>query len=199
MTSCLGIDVGIRNLSYCILYKSGETYTLGPWELVDVMDRCGLGGMSCKKLTSGQIHTIAAFVLPLTFPPEFIQQHKIAHVSIEQQPHGKYGNQSIILFSHLLYDYFRSLIWGVKWGSVIQTVNFTGAGQKYQKAWMELYNLEGSSKYSNRKKNSILLCENLLADLDVQGNKGPFRENPRKADDLADAFLLALTVWDRWS
>jgi hypothetical protein len=199
MTSCLGIDVGIRNLSFCILKKEDKLYTIGHWALVDVLECCGMQDASCKDLTSGQIHTIAHFVIPAIFPAKFIKENKIAHVSIEQQPHGKYGNQKIILFSHLLYDYFRCLIWAVKWGDVIQTVNFTGAGQKYQKTWLSRYNLSTSRNYGQRKQNSITLCEKLRQDLNVQGNAEVWIENTDKQDDLADAFLLALAIWDRWS
>jgi hypothetical protein len=198
MSSCLGIDVGLRNLSLCVLQKNNDQYSILDWRLVDVRQLCGLKQVSCKKLTSAQIHNIAHFVLPRIFPKDYMKKHAIAHVSIEQQPMGRMTNQRMVLFSQLLFHYFRTFIWNVEWGDYIQTVRLTSAGQKYQKSWMTTYGLQTSKKYKIRKENSIILCERLCSDLHVQGDKSIFDDDTKK-DDLADAFLLALVIWLKWS
>jgi hypothetical protein len=193
--SCLGIDVGIRNLGFCVLQRDekDKSFLIKDWQLVDVMERCGISNSSCKKLTSGQIHDMAAFILPVIFPTEFVKLHRLSHVSIEQQPHGKYGNQKIILFSHLLYDYFRRLLHNQVWGDTLETVVFTGAGQKYKPTWLALHNLPIPKTYPQRKLTSEKLCEAFCRVLKLMDlPDGP------KRDDRADALLLALVIWERW-
>jgi len=195
MTSCFGIDVGIRNLSYCVLQRDEKhTYKIREWKLIDVMSRCDMSDTSCKKLTSGQIHDIADFILPSIFPPEFLTRYQIAHVSIEQQPHGKYGNQKIILFSHLFYDYFAKLRNAQTWGSCLTSVVFTGAAQKYNSTWLQQHVIPKPKTYPQRKSTSIKLCQKLCTLYELTA-----LPQDSKRDDLADSFLLALVVWERWS
>lgn len=196
MTSCLGIDIGIRNLSFCVLRRELDgTYTIPVWELVSVMDMCGMGNESFKKLTSGQIHDMAHFVIPKLFPLDFIHKHTVAHVSIEQQPHGKYGNPKIVLFSHLLFEYFQSNLWAITRHSSLETVSFTGASQKYLRKWLTQYNLEPGRTYAQRKHLSIVLCINWCCQLGIPTTQ---LDEHKKSDDLADAFLLAWVVLEKW-
>jgi hypothetical protein len=188
--SCLGIDVGIRNLSFCILQL--EPSAILKWELIDVLELCGLPDLSCTKLTSSQMHDIARYALPRIFPVQLIQSNQISHVSIEQQPHGKYGNQKIILFSHLIYDYFRQYLFNQVYGDTMETVVFTGAAKKYDKLWFVKYGLPKPKNYADRKSTSTQLCH-LLCD-EMQLPRMP--TGHCKEDDLADAFLLAVIGWE---
>ena len=193
--AALGIDVGIRNLSFCVLQKSKEgQFCIVDWQLIDVLQLCGLDG-SCDDLTSNEIHDIARHALPLIFPTNFIQRYQIAHVGIEQQPHGKYGNQKIILFSHLLFEYFRSSLLNQHRGDTLQTVAFTGAAKKYDKQWLAMFKLSKPTTYIERKQTSVRLCKLFCA-------KFQLSELPKatlaKQDDLADAFLLAYIAWSHW-
>lgn len=198
MTTCLGIDVGLRNLSYCLLkYENGQ-YEIKDWKLIDVLSLCGQPDRSCNTLSSQEIHNISEYLLKRIFSPFFIRENKIAHISIERQPGGRFSNSRTILFSHLIYEYFRQCLRNVKWGDTLQTSCFVGAQQKYKQKWLSLFNIKTSANYKKRKNNSVFLCCNLCKDLKIQGfNEEQFR-NEDKNDDLADAFLLALTVWDHW-
>lgn len=193
-SAALGIDVGIRNLSFCVLQKdSAGHFHIIDWQLIDVLQVCGIDS-SCDQLTSNEIHDIASYALPLIFPIDFIQKNLIAHVSIEQQPHGKYGNQKIILFSHLLFEYFRNPLFNQKKGDLLQTVAFTGAAKKYDRRWLSLHNLPKPKTYTQRKQTSVQLCQLFCAQLKLQ--ELPFTRD--KQDDLADAFLLAYIAWEHW-
>ena len=193
MTACLGIDVGIRNLSYCILQREeNNTFRIPEWRLVDVLQLCGMADVSCDKLTSNEIHDIASFALPKIFSVNSLQLHNIAHVSIEQQPHGKYGNQKIILFSHLIFEYFRSRLLNQSIGDKLETVFFTGAAKKYEKKWLVEHRLPKPTNYAQRKQTSVKLCDLLCKNMGL--SLSPIGA---KRDDLADAFLLALIGWDR--
>ena len=195
MTACLGIDVGLRNLSYCILQKTDEKFSITDWKLIDVLRLCGLDG-SCDKLTSNEIHDIANYALPLLFPPDTIHRYNIAHVAIEQQPHGKYGNQKIILFSHLIYNFFRIQLLNQKVGDKLETVVFTGSAKKYEKKWLLDNGLPRPTTYAQRKETSVQLCNIFCKSLHVRTLSGHLTD---KQDDLADAFLLAFIAWQNWN
>lgn len=199
MTACLGIDVGIVNLSYCILARTDAEYEIKDWKLINVLRLCNLEDTSCKSLTSVDIHNIARFVIGRIFTADFIRENAIAHVSIEQQPGGKYGNAKIILFSHLIYEYFQNFLWNVQWKSTLQTVRFIGASQKYKKTWLSRYNIQTSREYKQRKHNSVYLCNSLCRDLRVKNHNENSIITHEKNDDLADAFLLALAAWEHWA
>lgn len=195
MAACLGIDIGIRNLSYCILQKDmAGRFQIIEWQLVDVLQVCGQSERSCDTLTSAEIHDLARFALPLIFPTDRLKQHNIAHVLIEQQPHGKYGNQKIILFSHLIFEYFRSQLLDQRIGDTLETVVFTGAAKKYDSQWLHRYNLSRPTNYAQRKQTSVQLCDIFCTELQLTH----LPANNTKKDDLADAFLLAYIGWQHW-
>lgn len=191
----LGIDIGLRNFSYCILEHQHDL-CVRDWKLVDIIQLCGLPKKSCNKLTLTDIHSIANYSFEIIFPLTFLVNNKIAHISIEQQPHGKFGNQKMIIFSHLLYSYLQKFIQKVNIGDTLQTVEFTAASKKYKKVVLEKYNLQTSTKYQVRKENSVTLCDKILEDLKISVNCE--LQEQCKRDDLADAFLLALEIHDKW-
>ena len=192
----LGIDIGLRNLAICVLHRNTNTaaYAIQDWQLIDVMQCCGMGERKCTQLTSAQIHDMAEYALPKLFPLTYLTTNKIYHVAIEQQPCGKYSNQRIILFSHLVYHYFRRLLCQQGWReSTLTTVAFASAALKYNQNWLQKYHVPKPKTYIQRKEASVQLCKAIRLDAGI-----PVMLTKLKQDDLADAFLLAFATWERW-
>lgn len=204
MTIYCGIDIGLRNLAYCVLdiqtpTENPATYTVLQWKLVDVLKTaCARTSTECEfdhcnQLKPHNVHDIARMFLPQQFPESFFRK-TVAHVCIEQQPHGKYGNPNLVLFSHLIYAYFRDMQSRVMFGDALSSVRFVSANSKYRTHWIAQFALQKASSYAQRKQLSVKLATHLLkwhnvnnvSETELEAGHGP------KQDDLADCFLLAL-------
>jgi hypothetical protein len=167
----LGIDVGIRHLSFCqLLVEPAKTFTVKRWEVVDLIDG---DVQSANKIHLETLHHRLDDFLRDTFPPETANQ--LTTVGIELQPQGRMSNLRMLLVSHLIYAYFRHL------RVPNQQVRFVSAKLKYPKKHMTACGLRSSRVYKERKNNSVNLCKHLTAGLPPKG----------KVDDLADSFLIA--------
>jgi len=185
----LGIDIGLVNLSFCVLAKDDDIYVPLCWKNIDLMQLAGLGHVSCRDVTPMDLHDIASFVIPSLFGLDFLRLHNIQHVAIEQQPHGKYSNIKMIVISHLIYSYFRHLIIApIRTVSALVTVTMMSAAKKYDPLVLKLYNLSKQKIYKDRKRLSVQLTERICSDIGVC-TTGVF--DAHKCDDLADSFLLA--------
>jgi hypothetical protein len=174
MSRCvLGIDVGIRNLSFCELaVDPSKTFAVKQWEVVDLLDG---DVQSANKVHLETLHHRLEEFLAETFPPNKVAD--FSAVGIELQPQGRLSNLRMLIVSHLIYAYFR----GMRNQGALQTVRFVAAKLKYPKKHMTACGLRSSRIYKERKRNSVNLCKHLTTGLPVRG----------KVDDLADSFLIA--------
>ncbi len=212
----LGVDIGLINFSYCVLRcaqnneeeeEVGEDqmedekdeekkWSVREWKLVNLLDLAGFEpGFSCNKVTPVDLHNIADFVLPALFSLEFLQNHQVQHVAIEQQPHGKYANTRMIALSHLVFSFFRRILIGGGEQSPLITVAMVSAGCKYQKVFLEKYGLTKQTKYSARKSLGVDMAERLCGEMDISAEAMSIAT---KNDDLADSFLLAYSEQLKW-
>lgn len=189
----VGIDIGIRNLSLCELVQcpGSGVLEIRRWELVDMLE--GTQWESARTVTAGAIHAMMEFQLSRLFPDKYCRSH-VHHVCIEAQPLGKFTNNRTQLVSHLIYEHFRRHLRDVRVGETLQSVTFTQPGRKYSDAWLGRYGLKKGKKHADRKLLSVQLCTGLLRDEGVQNATSVTHVGARKADDLADAFLLALDL-----
>jgi hypothetical protein len=126
----LAIDIGLRNLGFCVLNADG---TVQAWELLDLIKLVG-----CRKIsdiTFEKLHTILIrHLMPLLSNLQF------QHVGIETQPlrgRGRFrGSPKMWLFSHLIYFCFAS---GFSVGeNNVKSVRFVDARRKYSE-WMRRF------------------------------------------------------------
>lgn len=165
----LGIDVGIRHLSFCeLLVEPATNFAVKRWQVVDLIDG---DVQSANKIHLETLHHRLEEFLSDTFPAATVNQY--AAVGIELQPQGRLSNLRMLIVSHLIYAYFRS--------HKGQRVRFVAAKLKYPKKHMTACGLRCSRIYKERKKNSVALCKHLTTGLPATG----------KVDDLADSFLIA--------
>lgn len=187
----LGIDIGIRNLSYCVVRSDeGKEFCIEIWQNVDLLQDTPFA--SLKKVSSASVHALAYALLPTIFPPQHIRQ-TVGHVCIEQQPAGKYGNPKLVLMQHLVYDYFMRL---ARVDSTLLGVTFTSAGRKYNTSWLTEFEECRQSDYGKRKKLSVRLALGLIRTRAVTNASGHVFPGNSKADDFADSFLLAFQAAD---
>jgi len=184
----LGIDIGIRNLSFCQLVKQNTgDWAIAQWHLVDMLEFCNTRFKSCTDMHSIDVHALAEYLLPLIFPATALP----TFVCIEQQPHGKYGNQKLVLLSHLIYAYFRQFLARATFGQKLLAVKFVSPNSKYCTPWLQKYGQTRGKTHCARKKLSIALFEKLVAEYQVSNLSTVVFADHKKQDDLADSFLLA--------
>ena len=190
MQTWLGIDIGIRNLSCCLLKLQDKKWTIEAWELYDLLQLCDNEFKNCNELLSTDVHSVSDFVLPKLFKKSYITK-QINHICIEQQPHGKYGNQKLVLFSHLMYSYFQRMLCDIKFTDILTSVRFISANSKYCQTWLRKYSKSKQKVYGARKKLSVELVRCLWKDYNITNLSKTDFDTHSKKDDLADAFLLA--------
>jgi hypothetical protein len=186
----LGIDVGVRNLSYCYLQQNVHTrfFSIDIWENKDLLSEF-TPHTSFKNMDVMEIHVLAQLILPILFPR---QDSRINHVIIEKQPGGmRGGSQKLDMFSQLIFAYFEEWRQNLKFGEVLYSVRIQSAQSKYCATWLQRYGWQKEKQYNRRKALSVKLAQNLIDDYKIQcQGQQPFNMRKKK-DDLADAFLLA--------
>jgi len=109
MLTILGIDIGIRNFSMCILRRTpSNSFQILDWDNINLL-RWLPHRTTCNKVTMSDIHLLMNTVIPEIWQTR-CQPHQVQHIAIEQQPQGKYANTKMIILSHLLVHYFQEHI-----------------------------------------------------------------------------------------
>lgn len=194
----VGVDIGIRNFSFCVLREDGKTLRVLEWRNVDLRASCpGLSGLSCKKLTPADLHDVAQCGLFRDLLSEdFVRRHRVQHVAIEQQPQGKYGNMRMILLSHLLLGHFLRMLRRLapEEGFPLKTAALVSASTKYPKWLLDRHGWAKQKNYEKRKRLGVSTARLLCRNHNIEWNQ----EAKKKEDDYADSFLLAyfrMGVW----
>ena len=192
MTILLSWDVGIKNLSFCLMQAIGEKYKILDWMIVPLCK----DDAKCKKLSLEDITTSLLTTLDsLSFHAKGVD-----YVLIENQPCMK--NPMMKNIQIMIYTYFTYMNIRCKDRKAI--IQFVSASNKLK----VLPNFEfpekvekTASKYQQKKKKAILLCERLLSDSNVISSYEHIQNfsSSKKKDDLADAFLYAIWFLDNKS
>ena len=175
----LSIDVGIKNLSYCVL-KSTECGEIGVlrWDVLKLVDG------KCTKIGIETLTECLVECLLETFGDDF----EADVVLIENQP--SLVNPTMKTVGAAIYTYFTML--KVQFGNV-KAVKFVSASSKLKcKKMSELSATSDvvTNAYKGRKKASIDLCRLYLPDICPE-RMAWFQDQPKR-DDLSDAMLLGV-------
>ena len=138
----LSIDVGIKNLSYCVLSVS-NTINVLKWQNIQVTDEC-VKKISMSSLTEQLLSTLEEYFDDTCF---------FDHVIIENQPMLKNGQMKTV--SVIIYTYFNML--KMHHGNILD-VRFVSAINKL-KCHTVSHNASIKSTYKDRKKASIELAK----------------------------------------
>lgn len=176
----LAIDIGIKNLSYCILYSEGDNdMHITDWQNISVMET------NCRKASITEItEAILSKLMEL-----FDSDTSVDIVAIENQPMLKNGMMKTV--SVIIYTYFNML--KIMFGNV-KDVKFISASNKLkcQKA-VEI--AKTTTNYKDRKNASIEVVRKYLECIAPERLEW-FNSQP-KLDDLADCALFAVYIAER--
>jgi len=166
---CISFDVGIKNLAYCIVEVKDDIYQIIGWDVIALCE---------SKDRGDKINLISVgFILRDKFNALF-DELKFDHVLIENQM----GNLAIRMktLQGMITQYF--IMKNAKHIEFISSIN-------------KLKPYLGSLKttYAERKKYSIFICKNYLTKTVGLSDWVPLFEKHKKKDDLADAFLQAMS------
>ena len=188
MVFILAFDVGIKNLSYCLM----EDCNILDWDLIDLTDD-GKEGTTTSKAKKQDMQTLSSILFQKL--QEKFDSCEIQHVIIENQPVFKNPiMKSIQMLIYSFFAYKRAIE-----SRQIEAVTFVAANTKVKYAEAHLQKIgaeveKHSNKYKYNKKISIQCTSDIVQN---QGELAEWFENHKKRDDLADAFLLGLSYLDR--
>lgn len=175
----LAIDVGIKNLSYCLLSASGRAaseMSILEWDNLCVTEA------KCNKLKTEEMTEAILQALMIHFDDSF----EVDVVVIENQPMLKNGMMKTV--SVVIYTYFNIL--KILHGGV-KEVRFISATNKLKcRVALEAGGATGS--YKERKNLSVEVVRAYLPH--VAPDKSAWFESLKKADDAADCALFAIYV-----
>lgn len=191
----LSFDIGIKNLSYCVMYKD-ETYDsinknnikIIDWGIIQLID----DGVKCKGVPLDKITS----TLYNKLYNKFID-YNITKVLLENQPVLK--NPVMKSIQMIIYGYFayeKNIM-----GREIEYIKLINASNKLKlgKNLKEINNSEDilkiKSKYTRNKKLAIIYTNHFLKERLIVKDYEKYNDifnNHKKKDDLADAFLQGL-------
>ena len=191
----LSFDIGIKNLSYCILYKDDKYDSINKnnikiidWGIIQLIE----DGIKCKNVPLDKITSI----LYNKLHDKFID-YDITKVLLENQPVLK--NPLMKSIQMIIYGYFgyeKNIM-----GRELEDIKLINASNKLKlgKNLKDINNSEDilkiKSKYTKNKKLAIIYTNHFLKERliieDYEKYNNIFN-NHKKKDDLADAFLQGL-------
>ena len=191
----LSFDIGIKNLSYCVIYKD-ETYDsinknnikIVDWGIIQLIE----DGVKCKGVPLDKITTTLYKKLHNIFI-----DYDISKVLLENQPVLK--NPVMKSIQMIIYGYFayeKNIM-----GREIEYIKLINASNKLKlgKNLKEINNSEDilkiKSKYTRNKKLAIIYTNHFLKERLIVEDYEKYNDifnNHKKKDDLADAFLQGL-------
>jgi hypothetical protein len=187
MVRILSFDVGIKNLSYCLI----ENESILDWDLINLITEDESKSKSKSKKNS--IYQLSS-ILYKELQGKF-EDVAIDHVIIENQPVFKNPTMKTIqILIYSFFEYRRTLC-----ELPINEIGFVGANTKVKFAEDYLQNLDMSvekvkNKYAYNKRISTLCSQHLIRS---QDSLHEWYQEHKKKDDLADAHLLALAYLKR--
>ena len=191
----LSFDIGIKNLSYCVLYKDANIDSINKnnikiydWGIIQLIE----DGTKCKGIPLDKITKTLYEKLDDKF-----RNYEITNVLLENQPVLKNPlMKSIQMIIYSFFSYEQIIM-----GRDIETIKLINASNKLKlgKNLTEINNSEDilkiKTKYSKNKKLAIIYTNHFLKERLIVEDYQRFNEifnNHKKKDDLADAFLQGL-------
>jgi len=191
----LSFDIGIKNLSYCVMYKD-ETYDsinknnikIVDWGIIQLIE----DGVKCKGVPLDKITTTLYNKLHNIFI-----DYDISKVLLENQPVLK--NPLMKSIQMIIYGYFgyeKNIM-----GRELEDIKLINASNKLKlgKNLKDINNSEDilkiKSKYTKNKKLAIIYTNHFLKERLIVEDYEKYNDifnNHKKKDDLADAFLQGL-------
>lgn len=181
MPRVLSIDVGIKNLSYCVIDANHDCVLVTDWKNVCITDK------NCKKVKVEQVTECMLETLMEHFADDF--QADI--VLIENQPMLKNGLMKTVAV--IIYTYFNML--KIMHGNVGE-VKFISASNKLKQNTLTPETqqapqaLQSKTTYKERKNLSICLARQQLDTVAPMFKE--WFENQSKKDDCSDALNQGL-------
>lgn len=186
MPQILSIDVGIKNLSYCLIDVTNDSVTVKKWDNVSITDA------NCKKLNVEQITECVLQTLMEHFDDTFFADV----VLIENQPMLKNGLMKTVAV--VMYTYFNMM--KMQYGNINQ-VKFISATNKLKQKMLvnddtnvsntdNNDNKASTQTYKDRKKLSIQLAKQNIEKV-APSFKNWF-DSQKKKDDCSDALNQGL-------
>ena len=191
----LSFDIGIKNLSYCILYKDDKYDSINKnnikiidWGIIQLIE----DGIKCKNVPLDKITSI----LYNKLHDKFID-YDITKVLLENQPVLK--NPLMKSIQMIIYGYFgyeKNIM-----GRELEDIKLINASNKLKlgKNLKDINNSEDilkiKSKYTKNKKLAIIYTNHFLKERLIVEDYEKYNDifnNHKKKDDLADAFLQGL-------
>jgi len=177
----LSLDVGLKNLSYCVLETSnGKDVKILRWDNICVLD----GNIKKTSLEVLTEHVLQALIE--NFDDGFVADL----VLIENQPMLKNGLMKTV--SVVIYTYFNMM--KLQFGNVSE-VKFISATNKLTCKRVKDLEQAATNTYKDRKKTSVE-----LAKLHIQAlcpEKLHWFTSHKKADDIADSLNQAISFIER--
>lgn len=183
----LSIDVGWKNLAYCILHIEGDTVKIKEWNLKNLLDDdVNVNKISIDKLLDASAKKLNEFISESKQTLKSLNDdYTNCRIYIEAQPMGPFSkNIKTKVLSHIFQFSFLNEI----------QVLFINSKKKLKNV------LKGEKlSYSKLKKKSVDHTMELLEKYKSEENKkfiAFFQEKKGKRDDLADCFLQAIYGMD---
>jgi hypothetical protein len=182
----LSFDVGIKNLSYCLL--DDKDNTIEDWGIINisvdpVCEHCMKGNKQCDKTAKFIIDEVKLCSSHIKLKKYKDQKSKKVK---------KVKNPTMKTIQMILYSYF--LIHGVTNElSPIDTIEMINARNKLKAYKGPTIECEIKDKYKRTKYLGIKYCEYMI--LENENIKQEYRdllEESKKKDDLADAYLQGI-------
>ena len=180
----LSLDIGVNNLSYCIVSKEEDTYTIHSWDILNVNpylehNKSLEKGKKKKKPTVNEISM--QIINTFDSKKDFLE---CDYVIIENQPCMKNPTMKSIQMIVYSYFYIRGLV--DRKDEILKEIVFISAGNKLKVYDGPPIEINLKSKYSRSKKLAIAHTKYILKNHDEYLS---FFESHKKKDDLADSFL----------
>lgn len=181
----IGWDIGIKNLSYCVVEYNDSEYKILDWSIIDLRS----DDKKCSKISLKELS------IELYKKLEKINYFKnFDYVIIENQPVLK--NPTMKSIQMILFSYFSFKSLNVPEFKDLLLMNASNKLKVYsgeiEKETLEKIN-KLKSKYSRNKKFSILHTKLIIEDHKINKEKWlDFYNSNKKKDDLADSFLMIL-------
>lgn len=187
----VGIDVGMRNFSYCVVSSDRRVVK---WQVLDLVDR--FGGRIVKDINLASIALSVQLLCEELFPEPWVRRN-VRAVGIEQQPSGRASNVKMVIMSLELRRYFETILYSSTFGDTLAMVDLVAPSLKYCSAWLNRFGETKERKYADRKQLGERLAQKLMSE-DFPLDQIPTLRKGQKFDDLADSFLLAYGLWTSW-
>jgi hypothetical protein len=177
MTKILSFDVGIKNLSYCIISvddnDNEKSMKILDWDVLQVTDA------NCKKI---KLDDLSCDVLTC-LNNNFNSEECIDYVIIENQPSLKNGNMKTVAV--IIYTFFQMM--KLQYNQIKQVKFISAANKLKVKKGKDIgFNLKKDT-YKERKQTSIELTRKYL--IDMCPEKLEWFNGCTKQDDLSDSYL----------